>query len=88
MQTPQLGNPEHFSEDESFDDLMADLFVLVTHHSLTQCDSALPKIIKRIRQLTHHLDIECYPRQFKVLLKMESLWRTRLFRSELVKVKH
>ena len=88
MQTPQLGKSEYCSDETSFDDLMADLFVLITHHSLTQCENALPKIIKRIHQLIHHLDIECYPQQLKVLLKMETLWRTRLFRSELMSVKH
>ena len=88
MQIPQLGKPDNYSDERSFDDLTADLFVLITHHSLTQCENALPKIIKRIHQLINHLDIECYPNQLKVLLKMETLWRTRLFRSEIMSVKH
>lgn len=76
------------TNDSDFDDLVASLFVLVTHHSLTQCESVLPQILDRIHGLTHHADIECYPNQLKVLLKMQTLWRTKLFRSELAKTKH
>lgn len=72
----------------SFDDLMASLFVLVTHHSLTQCEKALPEIVERIEYLTHHSEIECYPNQLKVLLKMQTLWRTRLFRREVSTLRH
>ncbi len=74
--------------NQDFDDLMADLFVLVTHHSLTQCENALPKIVERIHTLTHHDDIECYPNQLKVLLKMQTLWRTKIFRTEVCRMKH
>lgn len=76
------------SHERDFDDLMANLFALVTHHSLTQCESVLPQIVERIHGLTHHADIECYPHQLKVLLKMQTLWRTKLFRSEIAQVKH
>jgi len=76
------------TQEQSFDDLMANLFVLVTHHSLTQCEAALPQIVDRIHNLTQHADIECYPNQLKVLLKMQTLWRTKLFRSEMAHVKH
>ena len=76
------------TQEQSFDDLMANLFVLVTHHSLTQCEAALPQIVDRIHNLTQHADIECYPHQLKVLLKMQTLWRTKLFRSEMTHVKH
>ena len=75
-------------EEQSFDDLMASLFVLVTHHSLTQCENTLPQIVDRIHSLTHHTDIEYYPNQLKVLLKMQTLWRTKLFRSEIAQRKH
>lgn len=75
-------------DEHSFDDLMASLFVLVTHHSLTQCESALPQIVDRIHHLTNHVDIEYYPNQLKVLLKMNTLWRTKLFRSEVSQLQH
>ncbi len=76
------------SDDKTFDELMADLCVLITHHSLTHCDNALPNIIDRIHSLTHHSDIECYPHQLKVLLKMQTLWRTRLFKAEVMQLRH
>ena len=76
------------ADEAGFDDLMADLFVIVTHYSLTQCQSVLPRIVDRIHALTHHAEIEYYPNQLKVLLKMQSLWRTRLFKSELAQVRH
>ena len=88
MHTPHIDNHCDAYEDASFDELMADLFTLLTHHSVTQCETVLPKIIERIHQLTHHLDIECYPNQQRVLLKMNTLWLTRQFRQQLAGVKH
>ncbi len=75
-------------EEPTFDNLMANLCVLITHHSLTQCNNALPKIVELIHSLTHHGDIECYPNQLKVLIKMQTLWRTKLFRNQISTLKH
>lgn len=88
MQTEQPHYLNSDVEESNFDNLMANLFVLVTHHSLTQCENALPQIVERIHNLTQHADIECYPEQLKVLLKMQTLWRTRLFRSENAQLRH
>lgn len=88
MQTTIQNTNTHDIEEADFDDMMANLFVLVTHHSLTQCDSALPKIVEHIHYLVQHADIECYPQQLKVLLKMQNLWRTKLFRIETAQVRH
>ena len=76
------------TQELSFDDLMANLFVLVTHHSLTQCEASLPIIVDRLHQLCHHSEIELYPNQMKVLAKMQQLWRTRLFKAENRRFKH
>lgn len=65
-----------------FDDLMASLFVLMTHHSLTQSDSVLEPIVERLHQLSRHTEIELYPNQQKVISKMQHLWRTRLFSAQ------
>lgn len=75
-------------DEPAFDDLMANLCVLITHHSLTQCHNSLPKIVEQIHRLTQHADIEHYPNQFKVLLKMQTLWRTRLFHDQVSQVQH
>lgn len=72
---------DHKTED-SFDDLMASLFVLVTHHSLSQCQASLSPIVERLNKLCRHSEIEHYPEQLKVLGKMRQLWRTRLFEIE------
>jgi hypothetical protein len=69
--------------EASFDDLMANLFVLVTHHSLTQSQASLSPIVERLNVLCQHSEIEHYPEQLKVLAKMRHLWRTRLFNIEL-----
>ena len=77
------------SENEgSFDDLMASLFVLVTHHSLTQCNASLSPIVERLNCLCRHSEIEHYPKQLKVLAKMRELWRTKLFDAEYSGIKH
>lgn len=68
--------------DQDFDELMASLFVLVTHHSLTQCQASLSPIVERLNELCRHPDIELYPNQLKVLAKMRQLWRTHLFKQE------
>lgn len=88
MNTLQRELSRNESDKQNFDELMADLFVLVTHHSLTQCETSLPEIVNRIQLLTQHDDIEYYPKQLKVLLKMRTLWRTKLFRKEVQKFKH
>ncbi len=76
------------NHEVDYDDLMASLFVLVTHHSLTQCELTLPKIITRLHQLSHHPEIEFYPNQQKVISKMHHLWKTRLFNIESKSIKH
>lgn len=68
--------------DRDFDELMASLFVLVTHHSLTQCQASLAPIVERLNELCRHPDIELYPNQLKVLAKMRRLWRAHLFNQE------
>ena len=71
------------SESEScYDDLMASLMVLVTHHSLTQCSASISAIVERLNLLCSHSEIEHYPNQLKVLSKMRHLWRTKLFEAE------
>ena len=74
--------------EASFDDLMASLFVLITHHSLTQSVETLTPIIDKIDLLCKHSEIEHYPLQLKVLSKMRKLWRTKLFDVEQTKVIH
>ena len=40
-------NLENKGQEDSFDESMAALFVLITHHSLTQCEHAVPNIVER-----------------------------------------
>jgi hypothetical protein len=80
--------PKVESNETSFDDLMANLFVLVTHHSLTQCQASLRPIVERLNLLCQHSEIEYYPNQLRVLDKMRQLWRTRLLDIELSTVTH
>jgi len=84
----QTQQTEIQSDDGSFDDLMASLFVLVTHHSLTQCEASLKPIVERLNKLCQHSEIEHYPNQMKVLSKMRQLWRTRLFDAQYSGLKH
>lgn len=74
--------------DDSFDRLMANLLVLTTHHSLTQCENALPSIVDTLVLLCAHSDLEHYPEQLQVLLKMRRLWETKLFDLQIDKVRH
>lgn len=71
-----------------FDDLMAGLFVMVTHHSLTQCEASIPCIVERLDALCRHSEIIFYPQQQKVLTRMRQLWKTRLFQLEHRSLKH
>jgi len=84
----QTQQTEIQSDDGSFDDLMASLFVLVTHHSLTQCEASLKPIVERLNKLCQHSEIEHYPNQMKVLSKLRQLWRTRLFDAQYSGLKH
>lgn len=75
--------PKVADSEGSLDDLMASLFVLVTHHSLTQCQGSLRPIVERLNLLCQHSEIEHYPEQMKVLAKMRRLWQTKLFDTQL-----
>jgi len=82
-------NQDPNTQEGSFDESMAALFVLITHHSLTQCDTAVPNIVECLNDLCDHSEVQLYPKQMKVLIKMRQLWRTRLFRHQLDRqVKH
>lgn len=70
------------NEESSFDELMANLFVLLTHHSLTQCEGSLMPIVERLDALCIHSEIELYPNQYRTLAKMRQLWRTKLFKTQ------
>ena len=74
--------------DDSFDDLMAGLMVLITHHSLTQCQNSLPSIVDRLKRVCTHSDLEHYPEQMLVLAKMRQLWETKLFEIRLDSTRH
>ena len=84
----EVRHTECDTQEGSFDDLMANLFVLVTHHSLTQCEGSLSPIVERLNTLCQHSEIEHYPHQMKVLAKMRQLWRTKLFNAECSRIKH
>ncbi len=74
--------------EDSFDDLMASLLVLVTHQTLTHCRGTLPPIVERLNKLCSHSELEYYPEQMRVLAKMRHLWETKLFASEFSQLKH
>lgn len=82
MQKHQVSNPRTAKSEDPFDDLMASLLVLVTHHSLSQCSASLSPIVERLNKLCCHSEVEHYPEQLRVLGKMRQLWRTRLFEIE------
>lgn len=89
MTTPSnQAHLNHDNDQNSFDGLMANLFVLITHHSLTQCESSLAPIIERLNTLCHHSEIEHYPNQRVVLAKMRRLWQTQHFKIENQKIRH
>lgn len=72
----------------SYDSLIAALFVLLTHHGLTQSEDSANAIVARLNSLCEHTDIEYYPNQQRVFLKMRKLWRIKQFRSELTEMLH
>lgn len=78
----------HSSLEVTFDDLMASLFVLVTHYSINQSESVLKVIVDRLDTVCHHPEVELYPNQLVVLAKMRRLWRTKLFDIEISELSH
>jgi len=67
------------NNNNDYDDLMASLFVLITHHSLNSCGNSLSIIVERLNQISAHPEIELYPNQKLVIAKMHNLWRAKLF---------
>lgn len=88
MQKQLSNNHKSTQVEDSFDDLMASLLVLVTHHSLSQCQASLSPIVERLNKLCRHSECEHYPEQLRVLGKMRQLWRTRLFEVEQTELSH
>lgn len=82
MQKQLNYNRRNLQSEDSFDELMASLFVLITHHSLSQCEACVAPIVERLNKLCCHSEVEHYPEQLRVLAKMRQLWRTRLFEIE------
>ena len=74
-----LQNENTSAHEATYDDLMASLFVLITHYSLSQCESTLKVIVDRLDTLCDHSEIEFYPNQFTVITKMKRVWQTKLF---------
>ena len=68
--------------DIDYDDLMASLFVLITHYSVVECGDTLLKIVKRIVQLSKHPDIDVFPNQRMAIAKMHNIWKAKLFNHE------
>ena len=66
-------------DNADYDDLMASLFVLITHHSLNKCGNSLTTIVERLNQISAHPEIELYPNQKLVIAKIHNLWRAKLF---------
>ena len=69
--------------DIDYDDLMASLFVLITHYSVAECGDTLPKIVKRLAQLSTHPDIDVFPNQRMAIAKMHNIWKAKLFNHEM-----
>lgn len=74
--------------ESSFDDLMANLLLLVSHQTLAPCSLSLPSIVERLQELCAHSELEHYPRQMRVLIKMQQFWETKLFNLRLESTRH
>ncbi len=62
------------SNETDFDAAMAALLTLITHHSLTQCPGATAPIIQRLENLLQNPEIDFFPQQRDVVVKMHRLW--------------
>lgn len=62
------------SNETDFDAAMAALLTLITHHSLTQCPGATVPIVERLESLLQNPEINFFPQQRDVVVKMHRLW--------------
>ncbi len=65
--------------EDDYDDLMASLVVLITHHSLDKSTETLATIVERFAQLSNHPHIDLFPNQRMVIAKLQNLWKAKLF---------
>ena len=79
MNKPLDTLPDTLGYERNLDELMSSLFVQLTHHSITNCPNCAPTIVNLLKQLAGHSEIEFFPQQQKVIIKMQHLWQTRLF---------
>ena len=66
------------TSNAEFDDALSRLLILITHHSLKQEHATLASIVESVDGLLQHPDIEFFPQQQEVLIKMRKLWLMRL----------
>ena len=74
--------------ERNLDELMSSLFVQLTHHSITNCPASAPTIVKLLELLSSHSELEFFPQQQKVIIKMQHLWKTRMFLQKVNKQLH
>ena len=79
MNKPDIAIRAKSSSERNLDELMSSLFVQLTHHSITNCPGCAPTIVDLLKQLAAHSELEFFPQQQKVIIKMQHLWKTRLF---------
>lgn len=70
---PSAQSHQHTAASD-FDANMAQLMVLITHHSLTGCTRALQPILERLEMLFAQAELDFFPEQREVLIKMHKLW--------------
>ena len=82
MISEPLSKADHAATNIDFDACMAQLMILLTHHSLTRCPNALQPIIERLEHLFRSGDLDFFPEQREVLVKMHKLWLLEQARCE------
>ena len=71
------------NSDAEFDDLIASLFVLITHFSINNNGETLVKIVTRLSQLSEHPHVDLFPIQQMAIAKMQNIWKAKLFNYEM-----
>ena len=65
------------SQSLELDKMIANLMVLISHHSFTQCNFCLEDIIVKLDKILQHNEIKRFPQQLFAFTRMNQLWRLK-----------
>lgn len=80
--------PKAQGKESGFDQTLAELLLLITHHGISENQAVLESIIDRLDALCKQSELEFFPQQQLVIHKIRKLWQLKLLHSAADNIRH